>query len=76
MPLHAVGARDLFDPSRVDILSDLAKIEATEVRPDVIIGLAPSSNVINCAGPLGYYLSLLVCSGEGIQVPFPGSQKA
>jgi hypothetical protein len=61
----------------LDALSQSKRWKRTEVRPDVVVGFVPGSNVMNCAGPLGHYLSLYRhIYGECAKIPFPGSQKA
>jgi hypothetical protein len=73
-------ASSIFYYSQVDALAHIAENKKwtwTEVRPDVIVGFVPTSNVMNIAGPLAYYLSLYRhIHGEGAQIPFPGNEVA
>ncbi|KAF7978262.1 hypothetical protein HWV62_1092 [Athelia sp. TMB] len=49
----------------------------TEVRPDAIIGFAPTSNAMNIALPLGVFLALWrAVYGSGATIPFPGPKAA
>lgn len=69
---------NIFYYSQVDLLTSLSKGKSwtfSEIRPDVIVGFVPGTNVMNAAQGLGLYLSLYrAVHGEGAHVPFPGSQ--
>ncbi|XRM46315.1 hypothetical protein ABZX51_009358 [Aspergillus tubingensis] len=70
-------AKDLFYYHEVDLLHELC-IGKTwswcEVRPDVIVGLAPFGNANCMAQTMGIYLSLYrALEGPNARVPFPGN---
>ncbi|GAA91601.1 SirQ [Aspergillus luchuensis IFO 4308] len=70
-------AKDLFYYHEVDLLQELC-IGKTwswcEVRPDVIVGLAPFGNANCMAQTMGIYLSLYrALEGPNARVPFPGN---
>ncbi|KAG4433768.1 hypothetical protein IFR05_010735 [Cadophora sp. M221] len=72
-------AESVFYYSQVDVLKELSTGKSwtfTEIRPDVVIGFVPGSNVMNFAQGLGMYLALYrEVNGAGSSVPFPGTEK-
>ncbi|RAL14140.1 SDR family oxidoreductase [Aspergillus homomorphus CBS 101889] len=71
-------AQDLFYYHEVDLLQELSKDKQwswCEVRPDVIVGVAPIGNANCMAQTMGIYLSLYRhIFGAGARVPFPGNE--
>ncbi|RAL02178.1 SDR family oxidoreductase [Aspergillus ibericus CBS 121593] len=71
-------AQDLFYYHEVDLLQELStgkRWSWCEVRPDVIVGVAPFGNANCMAQTMGIYLSLYrELEGEGARVPFPGNE--
>lgn len=70
---------EIFYYSQKDILNRLS-CEAggswtfTEIRPDTIIGFVPSTNAMNVAQGLGFYLSLFrELHGAGARCAYPGT---
>ena len=72
-------AESVFYYSQVDVLKDLSAGKSwtfTEIRPDVVVGFVPGSNVMNFAQGLGMYLALYKeVNGAGSSVPFPGTEQ-
>ncbi|KAH9213679.1 hypothetical protein DL95DRAFT_524340 [Leptodontidium sp. 2 PMI_412] len=72
-------AESVFYYSQVDILKELSAGKSwtfTEIRPDVVVGFVPGSNVMNFAQGLGMYLALYrEVNGARSSVPFPGTEK-
>ncbi|KAJ5668720.1 hypothetical protein N7462_009790 [Penicillium macrosclerotiorum] len=72
-------AKDLFYYHEVDLLHELSAGKAwswCEVRPDVIVGVAPFGNANCMAQTMGIYLGLYrALEGAGARVPFPGNDK-
>ncbi|PVH71175.1 hypothetical protein DL98DRAFT_563980 [Cadophora sp. DSE1049] len=72
-------AESVFYYSQVDVLKELSASRSwtfTEIRPDVVIGFVPGSNVMNFAQGLGMYLALYKeVNGAGSAVSFPGTEK-
>ncbi|PYI31177.1 hypothetical protein BP00DRAFT_475592 [Aspergillus indologenus CBS 114.80] len=70
-------AKDLFYYHEVDLLQELSAGKQwswCEVRPDVIVGVAPFGNANCMAQTMGIYLSLYRhIHGAGAQIPFPGN---
>ncbi|GKZ56302.1 hypothetical protein AnigIFM49718_001547 [Aspergillus niger] len=70
-------AKDLFYYHEVDLLQELSTRKSwswCEVRPDVIVGLAPFGNANCMAQTMGIYLSLYrALEGPNARVPFPGN---
>ncbi|PYH87452.1 hypothetical protein BO71DRAFT_404648 [Aspergillus ellipticus CBS 707.79] len=73
-------AKDLFYYHQVDLLHDLSANKTwswCEVRPDVIVGVAPFGNANCMAQTMGIYLSLYrTLCGPNARVPFPGNTKS
>ncbi|OOF92689.1 hypothetical protein ASPCADRAFT_174426 [Aspergillus carbonarius ITEM 5010] len=71
-------AKDLFYYHEVDLLQELSTGKPwswCEVRPDVIVGVAPFGNANCMAQTMGIYLGLYrELEGEGARVPFPGNE--
>ncbi|QKX54388.1 uncharacterized protein TRUGW13939_01474 [Talaromyces rugulosus] len=71
-------AKDLFYYHQVDLLHELSAGKTwswCEVRPDVIVGVAPFGNANCMAQTMGIYLSLYrAIEGEGARVSFPGNE--
>ncbi|KAH7395595.1 hypothetical protein BKA64DRAFT_62366 [Cadophora sp. MPI-SDFR-AT-0126] len=71
-------AESVFYYSQVDVLKELSAGKSwtfTEIRPDVVVGFVPGSNVMNFAQGLGMYLALCKeVNGGGSSVPFPGTE--
>ncbi|KAJ5937120.1 hypothetical protein N7466_003570 [Penicillium verhagenii] len=71
-------AKDLFYYHEVDLLQKLSVGKTwswCEVRPDVIVGVAPFGNANCMAQTMGIYLGLYrALEGEGARVPFPGNE--
>ncbi|KAJ6002418.1 hypothetical protein N7451_004965 [Penicillium sp. IBT 35674x] len=71
-------AKDLFYYHEVDLLQELSIGKSwswCEVRPDVIVGVAPFGNANCMAQTMGIYLSLYrAIEGAGAHVPFPGNE--
>ncbi|PYI08052.1 hypothetical protein BO78DRAFT_442279 [Aspergillus sclerotiicarbonarius CBS 121057] len=71
-------AKDLFYYHEVDLLQELSTGKSwswCEVRPDVIVGVAPFGNANCMAQTMGIYLGLYrELEGEGARVPFPGNE--
>ncbi|PYH42880.1 SDR family oxidoreductase [Aspergillus saccharolyticus JOP 1030-1] len=70
-------AKDLFYYHEVDLLKELSAGKPwswCEVRPDVIVGVAPFGNANCMAQTMGIYLSLYRhIHGVNARVPFPGN---
>ncbi|KAJ6019440.1 hypothetical protein N7522_001507 [Penicillium canescens] len=70
-------AKDLFYYHEVDLLHELSAGKSwswCEVRPDVIVGVAPFGNANCMAQTMGIYLGLyLALEGAGARVAFPGN---
>lgn len=66
----------MFYYDQYDVLEELSKGQKwtfAEIRPDVIVGFVPGSNVMNLAYGIAFYLSLYrQVHGKGATVPFPG----
>ncbi|KAE8353463.1 hypothetical protein BDV28DRAFT_148042 [Aspergillus coremiiformis] len=71
-------AKDLFYYHQVDLLQELSAGKSwswCEVRPDVIVGVAPFGNEHCLAQTMGIYLSMYrELEGEGARVAFPGNE--
>ncbi len=71
-------ADDIFYYSQYDVLAEMSKGATwtfTEIRPDVMIGFVPGTNVMNIAQGLGFYLTLYrEVRGPGAKVPYPGAE--
>ncbi|PWY72959.1 hypothetical protein BO70DRAFT_413562 [Aspergillus heteromorphus CBS 117.55] len=70
-------AKDLFYYHEVDLLHELSANKSwswCEVRPDVIVGVAPFGNANCMAQTLGIYLSIYRhIHGANARIPFPGT---
>ncbi|OJJ43517.1 hypothetical protein ASPZODRAFT_145871 [Penicilliopsis zonata CBS 506.65] len=81
-PLHEslprVDTNELFYYHQVDALRTLSAGKSwswCEVRPDVIVGVAPFGNANCMAQTMGVYLSLFrAIEGPGARIAFPGSE--
>ncbi|GFF49135.1 uncharacterized protein C757.02c [Aspergillus udagawae] len=66
----------IFYYDQYDLLMELSKGSKwtfSEIRPDGIVGFAPSSNAMNMAHGIAFYLTLYrEVHGAGASVPFPG----
>ncbi|KAK1492282.1 hypothetical protein CCUS01_14064 [Colletotrichum cuscutae] len=87
-------ADEVFYYAQHDLLRDLSRGKNwtfSEIRPDVIVGFAPTSNAMNMARGIGIYLSVwrrvfgTTTTGAGgfgsgnrveVEVPFPGSLRS
>ncbi|KAJ0303570.1 hypothetical protein COL516b_006575 [Colletotrichum fioriniae] len=82
-------ADEVFYYAQHDLLRDLSRGKNwtfSEIRPDVIVGFAPTSNAMNMARGIGIYLSVwryVFGAGAGsrgpggrVEVPFPGSLRS
>ncbi|KAK1716603.1 hypothetical protein BDP67DRAFT_488040 [Colletotrichum lupini] len=87
-------ADEVFYYTQHDLLRDLSRGKNwtfSEIRPDVIVGFAPTSNAMNMARGIGIYLSVwrrvfgTTTTGAGglgsgnrveVEVPFPGSLRS
>ncbi|KZP07370.1 hypothetical protein FIBSPDRAFT_841305 [Athelia psychrophila] len=73
-------ASQIFYYRQVDILAAHARGSSwkwTEIRPDAIVGFAPTSTAMNIALPLGVFLALWrAVHGSGATIPFPGPRAA
>ncbi|KXH28548.1 hypothetical protein CNYM01_13465 [Colletotrichum nymphaeae SA-01] len=82
-------ADEVFYYAQHDLLRDLSRGKDwtfSEIRPDVIVGFAPTSNAMNMARGIGIYLSVWrhvfgtgaggVGPGGRVEVPFPGSLRS
>ncbi|KXH49210.1 hypothetical protein CSIM01_12157 [Colletotrichum simmondsii] len=82
-------ADEVFYYAQHDLLRDLSRGKTwtfSEIRPDVIVGFAPTSNAMNMARGIGIYLSVwrhVFGTGAGsggsggrVEVPFPGSLRS
>ncbi|KAK1547118.1 hypothetical protein CPAR01_01085 [Colletotrichum paranaense] len=85
---------EVFYYAQHDLLRDLSRGKNwtfSEIRPDVIVGFAPTSNAMNMARGIGIYLSVwrrvfgTTTTGAGglgsgnrveVEVPFPGSLRS
>ncbi|GKT50067.1 short chain dehydrogenase sol3 [Colletotrichum spaethianum] len=69
-------ANDVFYYNQYDALEKLSEGKSwtfSEIRPDAIIGFAPTSNAMNLAKGIGIYLTIhRAVHGDGASVPFPG----
>ncbi|GME41715.1 sirq protein [Neofusicoccum parvum] len=69
-------ASKIFYYTQYDMLKTLSRVKPwtfSEIRPDGIVGFAPSSNAMNMAQGIGLYLTIYrKVHGAGISVPFPG----
>ncbi|KAJ5908728.1 hypothetical protein N7495_001410 [Penicillium taxi] len=76
--IPADWAKDLFYYHQVDLLQELSLGKPwswCEVRPDVIVGVAPFGNANCMAQTMGIYLGLYrALEGEGARIPFPGNE--
>jgi hypothetical protein len=73
-------ASNIFYYAQYDIMQKASTNKAwkfCEIRPDAIVGFVPNNNAMNIAQGVGIFLALYKeVSGEGAEVPFPGSQEA
>ncbi|KZP30260.1 hypothetical protein FIBSPDRAFT_777421 [Athelia psychrophila] len=73
-------ASQIFYYRQVDILAAHARGSSwkwTEIRPDAIVGFAPTSTAMNIALPLGVFFALWrAVHGPGATIPFPGPKAA
>ncbi|KAJ5155932.1 hypothetical protein N7492_008735 [Penicillium capsulatum] len=71
-------AKNLFYYHQVDLLAELSAGKSwswCEVRPDIIIGVAPFGNANCIAQTTGIFLGLYrLLEGPGAKVPFPGTE--
>jgi hypothetical protein len=71
-------ASKIFYYTQYDLLTELSKGKSwtfSEVRPDGIVGFAPTSNAMNMSQGIGLYLSIYrEVHGKGAVVPFPGEE--
>lgn len=71
-------ASDIFYYTQYDALKKLSQGKSwtfSEVRPDGIVGFAPTANAMNMAKGIGLYFTLhRVVHGAGAVVSFPGSE--
>ncbi|KAH2198737.1 hypothetical protein KXW59_004175 [Aspergillus fumigatus] len=69
----------IFYYDQYDLLMELSKGSKwtfSEIRPDGVVGVAPSSNAMNMAHGIAIYLTLYrEAHGVGASVPFPGTRQ-
>ena len=72
-------ASKIFYYTQYDLLLTLSAGKPwtfTEIRPDGIVGFAPTSNAMNMAQGIALYLSIYrEVHGKGASVPFPGNKR-
>ncbi|KAF6814740.1 sirq protein [Colletotrichum plurivorum] len=71
-------ASNIFYYTQYDLLKKLSEGKSwtfSEIRPDGIVGFAPTVNPMNMAQGVGLYLSIYkAAKGAGATVPFPGHE--
>ncbi|GKT65446.1 sirQ protein [Colletotrichum tofieldiae] len=76
--IPAPWADGIFYYNQYDALKKLSQGKPwtfSEIRPDAIVGFAPTANAMNMAKGIGIYLTIhRAVHGDGAGVPFPGPE--
>ncbi|KAK1985273.1 hypothetical protein LZ30DRAFT_810358 [Colletotrichum cereale] len=77
--IPAPWADGIFYYAQYDALEELSRGKPwtfSEIRPDAIVGFAPTANAMNMARGIGLYLAVhRAVHGAGAVVPFPGTER-